>query len=124
MKYEKQTNRLLNYFSKETDIPKDKLHLIGITPEQIDKALTQMVDRKIPLLSAQNHLKTLWSKSAPMSDHATPKEMEMMGFTYKDNIYTHKVTGTTYTTNQIKSISFKEIEYNVFNHPLYLLSKI
>lgn len=124
MKYEKQTNQLLSYFSEETQIPKDKLHLIGISPEQIDNAITQMVAKKIQLKKAIKHLENLWKKSLPQSDYPSTKEMEMMGFTYKDNIYTHKVTGTTYTTNQIKSISFKEIEYNVFNHPLYLLSKI
>ena len=120
MNYEKNVNRLLNWLSDQTKVPKDSLHLLNITPEQIDRALTQYTANKVPLHKAEELIKAQWASAAPAKESmVTPKEMEMMGFVKTDNVWKHTITDTIYTDEQIKALSFKEIEESVMNNPLY-----
>lgn len=121
MNYEKNVNRLLNWLSEQSQIPKENLHLINITPELLDKALTAYTDKKISLHKAEEYIKKQWAAAAPSKDRSTvtAKEMEMMGFVRVDNAWKHKITDTIYTDDQIKALSFKEIEDSIINNPLY-----
>jgi hypothetical protein len=125
MKYEKHVNRLMNFFAEQTKVPKDKLHLLNITPEKIENAIQTLINHKIPISKAVKHLESIWHNSSPdYPKGVSAKEMDLMGFQRVNNQWIHSITGTTYTDEQLTAHSFQEVEQSILNHPLYHLSKI
>lgn len=126
MNYEKNVNRLLNWLSEKTEIPKESLHLLNITPELLDQALTRYVDAKIPLHRAEDYIKAQWHNASPITTEKpiSEKELELLGFNRVDNTWKHKITDQVFTNEQIKIYSFKQIEESILRHPFYHLHQL
>lgn len=121
MKHKDKVEHLMEFISKDTKIPVDKLHLIGVNRKDLSDSITQFISSGASYDSAITAVKALWLKSSleQTSKPVTDEEMKLMGFELKDDVWTHKQTLQRYTKIELLRTSFKQIELAVLQSPLY-----
>lgn len=111
MKHEARVNELLSYFSEDSGIPIDSLHLIGINPDQISKSIDTLVLKGTSYTNAIRYIKDVWKKSNPDNNTpATDNEMELMGFVISETGWHHIKSDVKVSFDEQKRLPFKSVE--------------